>query len=62
MVQKNKFKCMVECTYFDLVKKKSQQMEEEQKLCCIVFDIMHLSKSLFYNQATDQIDGTEDLR
>lgn len=36
-------------------------MNEHDKFCGIVFDAMHLEENEFHNQATDLVEGREDL-
>lgn len=36
-------------------------MKSHEKLCGIAFDAIYLNESIKYNQASDMMEGTEDL-
>lgn len=44
-----------------LMQNNAQKMTDSDKLCGIVFDAVHLQEHLYYNFASDSVEGTEYL-
>lgn len=46
--------------YFEFLKLKAIQMDEQDRVCSICVDEMSLKSNLYYNYGTDEVIGLED--